>query len=173
MQFFVHFGTVCLCVLLANTKNLFIVDIYLVWSVSNLYCVPRQRYYRGSQSMKFRLGLYFSAHVRFIAYHVIVFMPLTNPCSPWAVHNLPYCPLSGLIILHDIPRHLIFELDHVRKCSCKMIPFSFSFVSMYLCVIDCDEGNTVLYTPKRRSREGMYYGYVLCSWMRLTQSFIQ
>ena len=34
-------------------------------------------------------------------------MPLTNPRSPRAVHNyLPYCPLS-VLILHDIPRHLL------------------------------------------------------------------
>ena len=26
----------------------------------------------------------------------------------------------------------------------------------YLCVIDCGEGNTVLYTPERRSHEGVY-----------------
>ena len=52
--------------------------------------------------------------MRIITCHVIVFMPLT------AGHKMPYCPLSGLI-LHDIPRHLTFELDHVRKCTCKMI----------------------------------------------------
>ena len=31
--------------------------------------------------------------------------------------------------------------------------------SVYLCVIDCGEGNTVLYTPERRSlRECIEYG---------------
>ena len=59
--------------------------------------------------------------VPFVTCHVIVFMPLTNPRSPragLAVHKMPYCPLSGLI-LHDIPLHLTFVLDHVRKCTCK------------------------------------------------------
>ena len=55
-----------------------------------------------------------------ITCYMIVFMPLTNSGSSRAVHKMPYCPLSGLI-LHDIPRHLTFELDHVRKCACKMI----------------------------------------------------
>ena len=50
-----------------------------------------------------------------ITYHVIVFMPLTNPRSSRAVHILPYCPLTGPI-LRDIAWHLTFELDHVRKC---------------------------------------------------------
>ena len=27
----------------------------------------------------------------------------------------------------------------------------------YLCLIDCDDGNTVLYTPELRSREGVYW----------------
>ena len=48
-----------------------------------------------------------------ITCHVIVVMPLTNPCSRRAVHITRYnTTLSGLI-LHDIPRHLTFELDHV------------------------------------------------------------
>ena len=72
----------------------------------------------------------------FISCHVIVFMPLTNPRSPRAVHNLPYCPLSGLI-LRDIPRHLTVELDYVHKCTCKMIFFHFiHFVCM--CQRSCD-----------------------------------
>ena len=61
---------------------------------------------------------------------MIIFMPLTNPCSPRAVHEMPYCPLSGLI-LRDIPRHLTFELGHVRKCTCRMI---FSQFYSFFCV---------------------------------------
>ena len=70
----------------------------------------------------------------FITWHVIVFMPLTNPRSCRAVQHLPYCPLSGLIV-RDITRRLTFELDHVNV-QCKMNLFH------YLAL-----GNTVLNTP--------------------------
>ena len=100
-----------------------------------------------------------------ITCHVIVFMPLTNPRSPTAVHKFPYCPLSGLI-LHDIPRHLTFELDHERKCTCKMILFIFCVhahvwaslaVTCSKCVIDCGfRKYRTQYTPSRLCRLGVY-----------------
>ena len=74
--------------------------------------------------------------VYFIPCHAIVFMPLTNPRSPRAVHKMSYCPFSRLI-LHDIPRHLTFELYHVLqicKCTCKLI---FSKFYSFLCVCTC------------------------------------
>ena len=94
---------------------------------------------------------------QFITCHVIVFMPLTNLRSPIAVHITRYTTLSGLI-LHNIPRHLTFELDHVRKCTCKVIFFIMLFifcvhvhvhicgrraslaVTRNKCVIDCGFG---------------------------------
>ena len=30
------------------------------------------------------------------------------------------------------------------------------YLHVHVCVIDCGEGNTVLYTPERRSRDGVY-----------------
>ena len=100
---------------------------------------------------------------------MIVFMPLTNPRSSRAVHKFPYCPLSGLI-LHDIPRHLTFELDHERrKCTCKkffIILFIFGVhvhveaslaVTCNKCVIDCGFGQYgTQYTPSRLRRSGVY-----------------
>ena len=96
-------------------------------------------------------------------------MPLTNPRLPRAVHKFPYCPLSGLM-LHDIPRHLTFELDHKRKCTCKMIFFIILFifcvhvhvwaslaVTCNKCVINCGFGQYhTQYTPAWLRRSGVY-----------------
>ena len=106
----------------------------------------------------------------FITCHVIVFTPLTNPRSPRAVHKMPYCPLSELI-LHNISLYLTLELDHVRKCTCKVI-FSrfYSFfvqchvhvlaslaVTCNTCLIDCGFGQyCTQYTPSRLHRSGVY-----------------
>ena len=113
-------------------------------------------------------GVYvYAMHI--ITCHVIVFMPLTNPRSPRAVPKFLYCPLCGLI-LHNIPRHLTFELDHERKCTCKMIFFIILFifcvhvhvwaslaVTCNKCVIDCGFGQyRTQCTPSRLRRSGVY-----------------
>ena len=97
-------------------------------------------------------------------------MPLTNPRSLRPVHKFLYCLLGGLI-LHDIPRDLTFELDHERKCTCK-IDFFHNFIHFCVhvhvwaslavtcneCVIDCGFGQyrTTQYTPSRLCCLGVY-----------------
>ena len=72
-----------------------------------------------------------------ITCHVAVFMPLTNPRLPRAVHTTRYTTLSGRI-LHDIPRHLTFELDHVRKWMYNHVKwFSHNFIHFLVCMYMC------------------------------------
>ena len=71
-----------------------------------------------------QIGRLVGIHILF--YTTIYYMPCDRihatdqSRSPRAVHITRYTMLSGLM-LHDIPRHLTFELDHVRKCTCKVI----------------------------------------------------
>ena len=122
-----------------------------------------------SQTNKLPTSLLYLYLHTLITCHVIVFMPLTNPRSPRAVHKFPYCPLTGLK-LHDIPRHLTFELDHERKWTCTMIFFIIFFifrvhvhvwaslaVTCNKCVIDCGFGKyRTQYTPSRLCRLSVY-----------------
>ena len=80
-----------------------------------------------------------------ITSHMIVFMPLTNPRPPRAVHILPYCPPEWLNAMQYCPE---FDL-YTRSCTYTILFYvhvraASLAVTCIRCVIHCDLGKTVL-----------------------------